>query len=83
MKTSQQRECKSCRMVDIQADWSYHDNYDFETVTKEEFEERVSICLSCPSLLYKSTCAYSGEWVAYRAHFKSKSCPHPAKSKWL
>ncbi|WP_370621848.1 DUF6171 family protein [Bacillus sp. JCM 19034] len=62
--------------------------FDFETstdaklVSKKIYEERLLHCKSCTSLLYKSTCQYSGELITYRARFSDKQCPYPHNPKW-
>lgn len=52
-------------------------------VSVDVYEARLKICGGCPSLLYGTTCSYSGSIVRYRAKFKSKSCPYPGGPKWL
>lgn len=51
-------------------------------VSDEIYQERVTICETCSSLQYGTTCAHSGCIVRYRAKFKNKSCPFAGKPKW-
>jgi hypothetical protein len=51
-------------------------------VSEEIYQERLTICETCSSLQYGTTCAHSGCIVRYRAKFKNKSCPFAGKPKW-
>ncbi|MGF7045607.1 hypothetical protein J2T13_000067 [Paenibacillus sp. DS2015] len=51
-------------------------------VTDEYYNERVSICMACPSLQYGTTCAHCGCIVQIRAKMKDKGCPFPGLTKW-
>jgi hypothetical protein len=51
-------------------------------VSEEVYQERLTLCETCSSLQYGTTCAHSGCIVRYRAKFKNKSCPFAGKPKW-
>lgn len=51
-------------------------------VTDEVYEERLNICMGCPSLAYETTCLHCGCFVAVRAKFKDKHCPMPGGARW-
>lgn len=55
-----------------------------EGVTTEEgeYERRLLICKSCPSLRSEIMCAECGSYVAYRARIISSTCPYPGCDKW-
>ena len=46
------------------------------------YEERLSICDSCPSLQYGTTCMHSGSLVSYRTKLAESDCPFPYGAKW-
>jgi len=52
-------------------------------VSDDVYAARLTICDSCQSLQYGTTCAHSGCIVRYRAKFKNKGCPLPGESKWV
>ncbi|MDG5471618.1 DUF6171 family protein [Jeotgalibacillus sp. ET6] len=78
---TEKRGCKSC---------GFPESIDFDqlmegaeqTASDELYEQRLDLCMACPSLLYGSTCSFSGDIVHYRALFKEKSCPRPGSSVW-
>jgi hypothetical protein len=51
-------------------------------VSEEVYQERLTLCETCSSLQYGTTCAHSGCIVRYRAKFKNKSCPFAGKPRW-
>lgn len=51
-------------------------------VSDQIYEERLSICNSCLSLQYGTTCKHSGCIVRYRAKFQKNRCPFPGDPKW-
>ncbi|MBS4195589.1 DUF6171 family protein [Lederbergia citri] len=52
-------------------------------VPEDVYEKRLSICKSCPSLQYETTCMHSGSLIHYRARLEESICPFPQGSKWL
>ncbi|WP_096189010.1 DUF6171 family protein [Evansella halocellulosilytica] len=78
---SRTNECKSCGIhVNVDMDSLLIDKE--KSVSDDTYEQRLAICMECPSLQYGTTCQHSGEIVSYRALFKEKSCPYPAAPKW-
>ncbi|MEH7255409.1 DUF6171 family protein [Neobacillus niacini] len=56
---------------------------DFSKIVSDEiYQARLKECESCSSLVYGTTCVYSGCIVRYRAKFKNKCCPNTEKPKW-
>lgn len=53
-----------------------------KTVEDSEFSRRMSICMSCESLLYKTTCRHCGCVVQIKARLENASCPYPFQPKW-
>ncbi|WP_284638215.1 DUF6171 family protein [Paenibacillus silviterrae] len=53
-----------------------------ECVTPELYQERLSSCEQCPSLLYGTTCQYCGCIVRIRARMADKHCPRPGGAFW-
>ena len=52
------------------------------TTPSAEYERRLKVCASCSSLNGKTTCAYSGSLVAFRAKILGAGCPFPGEDKW-
>lgn len=53
-----------------------------KVVSEDVYLKRITLCNSCPSLHYSTTCIHSGSIVRYRAKFKKNSCPFPLAPKW-
>ncbi|MDQ0859068.1 DUF6171 family protein [Bacillus sp. V2I10] len=53
-----------------------------KVVNDHVYVKRLTVCQSCPSLYYGTTCIHSGSIVRYRAKFKNNSCPFPCGPKW-
>jgi hypothetical protein len=51
-------------------------------VAKELYQQRLTICKECSSLVYGTTCSHSGCLVDYRTKFSNKKCPNPRGAKW-
>lgn len=80
MSNKQTRECKNCG-YDVHAEVEI-DIAEEDSVTEEVYQERLAICMVCPSLQYGTTCMHSGSIVYYRAMLKDKRCPYPSGGKW-
>jgi hypothetical protein len=53
-----------------------------QCVDDEIYEQRMTACRACPSLAYDTTCMHCGCFVAVRAKFIEKGCPHPGHPVW-
>ncbi|WP_416147378.1 DUF6171 family protein [Salipaludibacillus sp. HK11] len=74
-------KCKSCgKDVNVNAAEMY--SIEESDISEELYQQRLSTCMECPSLLYGTTCQHSGCIVHYRAMIQEKSCPHPKEAKW-
>ncbi|OAS86781.1 MULTISPECIES: DUF6171 family protein [Metabacillus] len=80
--------CKSCtrnviiKKQEIDQILSKSKVHESQMVSNELFEQRMTLCKSCPSLIYGTTCTHSGCLVEYRAKFSIKRCPNPSGSRW-
>lgn len=80
--------CKSCtrnvilKKQEVDRILSNHKVSENIIVSNEVFEERMSACKTCPSLVYGTTCSHSGCLVEYRAKFTTKRCPSPHAARW-
>ncbi|MBU9721579.1 MULTISPECIES: DUF6171 family protein [Bacillaceae] len=79
---TQVRECKSCG-INVAVDLDELVDDSAKSVSDELYEERLDLCMDCPSLMYGTTCQHSGELVSYRALYKEKACPFPGEPRWL
>lgn len=51
-------------------------------VSEEVYRKRLSICKTCSSLEYGTTCRHCGCLVHARALGKDSYCPFPGRQKW-
>ncbi|UOE93034.1 DUF6171 family protein [Alkalihalobacillus sp. LMS39] len=76
-----QRLCRSCGISEeVNFDYVIEDKS--KAVCDDIYEQRVAICMDCPSLQRGMTCKHSGDIITYRALFKEKGCPFPGEEKW-
>ena len=54
---------------------SYLKDHPSDVVDETAYNQRLSICASCPDLQYRTTCRHCGCLVAVRAMLANKSCP--------
>jgi hypothetical protein len=82
-------KCKSCtrnvviKKQELEKIKSMKTDYSLNLIASEEvWTKRKGICMECPSLLYGTTCAYSGGIIEYKTRFLNKGCPDPSGAKW-
>ncbi|SDZ47896.1 hypothetical protein SAMN05421736_11413 [Evansella caseinilytica] len=73
--------CKGCSSSVVVTDLDY-ELTDENSVSEEVYQERLEICMECPSLLYGTTCQHSGAIVHHRAMLADKHCPSPLQPQW-
>ncbi|PAD66666.1 hypothetical protein CHH83_22830 [Bacillus sp. 7586-K] len=80
--------CKGCtrnviiKREEIEHILTKHKGDEQLIVSNDVYHLRLDTCKACSSLMYGTTCSYSGCLVEYRAKFINKKCPSPNGSKW-
>lgn len=46
------------------------------------YQNRISICQTCPSLVDGTTCHFSGYLIHFQAKILNNHCPSPTDPKW-
>jgi len=81
--------CKGCRenvrMTPDEIDEKYVKPLKLQNkgvVSEEIYRYRLSVCMSCQGLEYKTTCRYCGCLVQIKARLISAKCSFPYQPKW-
>lgn len=53
-----------------------------DAAEEAEYSRRLTLCNTCPYLVYETTCRHCGCLVHARALTKAAHCPNPGDAKW-